>query len=340
MALTATAPPKKIENLQNALCLRECKIVSVNPNRSNIFLKKVYRGGDKNFTSYKKILIPIAFKLKELKENYPMTIIYTRLKYCGYGYSLFEQILGNFQFCSDDLQPTSRVFCQFHAPQTNKMKSEILKEISKENSKIRVIFATTALGMGVNAPFVTQVIHIRPPHNMESYLQEFGRAGRKGQKSIAVLYYNNSDISNNQNKVGEEMKTYCTLNKTCLRKNILSYFGYSCHKQLRCCSVCNTDEEDILKHESKEVLRVISDDNLISLQKEVEKIINDWKNSTDLTDYSLFDTAPEIPNNLEENILSSVIQIESEADLLMDFNVWNSEVAEKLFKCIQNYAPL
>ena len=64
------------------------------------------------------------------------------------------------------------------------------------------------------------------------------------------------------------------------------------------------------------------------------------ENLTDLTDYSLFDTAPEIPKNLEENILSSVIQIESEADLLMDFNVWNSEVAEKLFKCIQNYAPL
>ena len=96
------------------------------------------------------------------------------------------------------------------------------------------------------------------------------------------------------------MKTYCALNKTCLRKNILSYFGNSCHKQLRCYSVCNTDEEDILKHESQEVLCVINDDNLISLQKEVEKIINDWKNSTDLTDYSLFDTAPEIPKNLEK----------------------------------------
>ena len=72
--------------------------------------------------------------------------------------------------------------------------------------------------MGVNAPFVAQVIYIRPPHNIESFFQEFGRAGRKRQKSIAVLYYNNSDISDNQNKVDKEMKTYCALNKTCLRK--------------------------------------------------------------------------------------------------------------------------
>ena len=49
-------------------------------------------------------------------------------------------------------------FAQFHAPQTDHMKAEILEEIKKETSNIRVIFATSALGMGVDAPNVENII--------------------------------------------------------------------------------------------------------------------------------------------------------------------------------------
>ena len=65
---------------------------------------------------------------------------------------------------------------------------------NKVDSQVRVLFATSALGMGVDAPYVTKVIHISPPSNLESYMQEIGRAGRTGIQSYAALYSNNSDI--------------------------------------------------------------------------------------------------------------------------------------------------
>ena len=65
--------------------------------------------------------------------------------------------------------PAARLFAQFHAPQTNEMKS-IISEIKKQNSRVRVIFATSALGMGVDAPDIRHVIHITPLSSIESYV--------------------------------------------------------------------------------------------------------------------------------------------------------------------------
>ena len=114
----------------------------------------------------------------------PLTIIYLKLKYCGYAYNLFERVLGDKQFVGETRDPVGRLFAQFHAPQTTPMKKAISGEMRKTDSRIRVLFATSALGMGVDArSSVEHVIHITPPSNIESYLQEVGRAGRTGVPS-------------------------------------------------------------------------------------------------------------------------------------------------------------
>lgn len=70
------------------------------------------------YESYDRIVIPIAKELALQREKYPMTIIYLKLKYCGYVYGLFEQILQDKQFVGDTKDPAARLFAQFHAPQT------------------------------------------------------------------------------------------------------------------------------------------------------------------------------------------------------------------------------
>ena len=56
-------------------------------------------------------------------------------------------------------------------------------------NQLDIICATSAFGMGVNKENIRFVIHFHMPQNVESYLQEIGRAGRDGLMSIAILFY-------------------------------------------------------------------------------------------------------------------------------------------------------
>ena len=82
------------------------------------------------------------------------------------------------------------------------MKKDIISEIKKEQLRVRVLFATSALGMGVDASYVTNIVHITLPSSLEAYMQEIGHAGCTGLSSCATLYYNNSDIGNNKKTCG------------------------------------------------------------------------------------------------------------------------------------------
>ena len=57
------------------------------------------------------------------------------------------------------------------------------------HDQIQIICATSAFGMGVNKDNIRFVIHFHMPYQLESYLQEIGRAGRDGEQSIAILLY-------------------------------------------------------------------------------------------------------------------------------------------------------
>ena len=63
------------------------------------------------------------------------------------------------------------------------------------NNKIRVMVATNAFGMGIDKPNVRLVIHYAAPDTLEAYFQEAGRAGRDGQTSYAILLYDKSDLA-------------------------------------------------------------------------------------------------------------------------------------------------
>ncbi|WP_077326742.1 RecQ family ATP-dependent DNA helicase [Virgibacillus siamensis] len=61
------------------------------------------------------------------------------------------------------------------------------------NDQLDIICCTSAFGMGINKHNIRLVIHYHLPVQLESYIQEVGRAGRDGEQSIAFLLYSNGD---------------------------------------------------------------------------------------------------------------------------------------------------
>ena len=70
-------------------------------------------------------------------------------------------------------------------------------------SKVRVMVATNAFGMGIDKPNVRLVIHMDCPSSLEAYFQEAGRAGRDGKKSYAILLYNDADSSKLMKRIAD-----------------------------------------------------------------------------------------------------------------------------------------
>ena len=170
LALTATTNRQDQEQIREALGLSNCVQIIVNPDRHNIFYAKYFRKGHDNES------IEGILKLLELRSAHPITIVHLPLRWCGFAYALFKSILGHNQYYPEgagaDAVPKNRLFGQFHAPETEEMKEEILHQRTSSNSTIRVIFATEAMGMGVDISSIQRVILIGTPDTIQQYFQE------------------------------------------------------------------------------------------------------------------------------------------------------------------------
>ena len=71
--------------------------------------------------------------------------------------------------------------------------SKDAKEEAWKTGKARVMVSTNAFGMGIDKPDVRLVVHIDLPSSIEAYFQEAGRAGRDGEKAYAVTLFSRID---------------------------------------------------------------------------------------------------------------------------------------------------
>ena len=174
LALTATATPEVIDDIQERLHFREKCVFKMSFARKN--LAYVVR-----HTSNKSgQLIHI------LNSVNGSAIVYVRSR---------KRTKEN----AEVLNATGISATFYHAGLENQEKDQ--RQKAWQEDKVRVMVATNAFGMGIDKPDVRVVIHIDCPDCLEAYFQEAGRAGRDGKKSYAVLLYDNSDRAKLQRRV-------------------------------------------------------------------------------------------------------------------------------------------
>ena len=95
---------------------------------------------------------------------------------------------------------------------------------------IKLMLATSAFGLGIDFPSVRKVFIVGLPYSMEDYVQQCGRAGRDGEPSSAVVYYNSGFERQRRTLMNgvklaklEKVVEYATDQVTCRRQLISGY---------------------------------------------------------------------------------------------------------------------
>ena len=106
-----------------------------------------------------------------------------------------------------------------------------------------MVFATVALGMGMDIRSMRRVVRITSPYIIQAYFQKSGRAERDGQRATAVIFYKNGDAAKNKPEMQETVRDYRSKSE-CLANFLLTllhgdkkYFKPESPKHL-CCNIC------------------------------------------------------------------------------------------------------
>ena len=167
LALTATATPEVVKDIQERLSFKEgSQVFRMSFERKN--LAYIVRHTE----SKQEEILHILNKVQG------SAIVYTRNR--KRTREIAELLMDN--------QITATFY---HAGLANEAKDQ--RQKSWLNGESRVMVATNAFGMGIDKPDVRIVIHADVPDSPEAYFQEAGRAGRDGNKAFAVLLYAKSD---------------------------------------------------------------------------------------------------------------------------------------------------
>lgn len=87
-----------------------------------------------------------------------------------------------------------------------------------ENGSIRVLVSTSSAGMGVNFKDLQNTVHFSPPRDMDTFIQQMGRAGRDGKFSQELILYKSH--KNQMKNLDHEMMKLITTDSDCRREKI------------------------------------------------------------------------------------------------------------------------
>ncbi|MEZ4804117.1 MAG: ATP-dependent DNA helicase RecQ [Bacteroidia bacterium] len=174
IALTASATPSVVLDLEDKLELKKPKLFQASFARSN--LSYVVQNEENKIEKVKVIC-------EKIKGS---GLIYVKSRKKTLEISKYLQSNG----ISSDY---------YHAGLESKLRTQ--KQNRWKQGEIRVMVCTNAFGMGIDKPDVRFVIHEQKPDSLEAYYQEAGRAGRDGKKSYCILLNHKSDFNDDIKRI-------------------------------------------------------------------------------------------------------------------------------------------
>ena len=188
LALTATATPDVVEDIQERLAFREKHVLRKSFLRAN--LSYVVRQTNKKADEIVHILSKVPGS----------AIVYVRNRQRAQELAAYLNEKGlSADFYHAGLSSKERTAKQEAWKMFRERSQDELQNGSKAAYSLevrgegtRIIVATNAFGMGIDKPDVRLVIHHDLPDTIEAYFQEAGRAGRDEQRAFAVLLYDPS----------------------------------------------------------------------------------------------------------------------------------------------------
>ncbi len=166
LALTATATPEVVDDIQERLHFK----------KKNLFQKSFHRDN-----------LAYVVRPSEDKEQQLLNII-SKIPGSAVVYVRNRKKTKEY---ADLLLKNGISASSFHAGMPQEVKDKRQKLWT--DGEIRVIVSTNAFGMGIDKPDVRLVVHMDAPDSLEAYFQEAGRGGRDGKKAYAVLLWSNND---------------------------------------------------------------------------------------------------------------------------------------------------
>ena len=248
LASTATVTDVMRQEVIEKLEMEGCKIVTVSPNKPNIFYSVQKRSGD--------IEHDLSFIVDDIATHSikaRRVIVYCRsLDMCADLYAHFLLTLGDKAYYPTGAKEISdnRTFGMYHSKTDDHNKHVIMQGMAKTDGTIRVVFATMALGMGVNFVGLTSTIHYGAPRCIDDYFQESGRAGRGGELCTSTIFWRPSDapvrkdLNNPRNAEIVAVRRYIENCSDCRRYLLLKYFDLTIAANLKrcdpllCCDNC------------------------------------------------------------------------------------------------------
>ena len=166
LALTATATPEVVKDIQQRLEFREENVFRMSFERTN--LAYVVRRTENK-----------AAELLHILQRMPGSAI------------LYVRNRRRTKEVTEWLQQQGITADFYHAGLDDAVKD--IRQQRWQKGESRVMVATNAFGMGIDKPDVRLVIHLDLPDSIEAYFQEAGRAGRDGQKAYAIILHSKAD---------------------------------------------------------------------------------------------------------------------------------------------------